>query len=66
MVEDGQEMLSKNLKKFHLLVSSGPFHPTKKSIEGVKCYRSSFDLPASPDAAFVTVIEKKLYLLSRS
>ena len=34
MVEDGQEMLSKNLKKFHLLVRSGPFTLQKNLLKG--------------------------------
>lgn len=32
-----------------------PVHPTKKTVEGIPCYRSIDDLPAAPDAAFVGV-----------
>ena len=42
----------RELKKISFSGELWAIHPTKKSIEGVKCYRSSFDLPASPDAAF--------------
>ena len=49
----------KELKKISFAGEIWAIHPTKKSIEGVKCYRSSFDLPASPDAAFVGVNREK-------
>lgn len=32
-----------------------PVHPTRESIAGVKCYRSTADLPSAPDVAFVAV-----------
>jgi len=32
-----------------------PVHPSKKTVEGLPCYRSIDDLPAAPDAAFVGV-----------
>ena len=49
----------KELKKISFAGEIWAVHPTKKSIEGVKCYRSSFDLPESPDAAFVGVNREK-------
>jgi acyl-CoA synthetase (NDP forming) len=32
-----------------------PVHPTRKSMEGYKCYRSIKDLPGVPDAAHISV-----------
>ncbi len=32
-----------------------PVHPSKETVEGLRCYRSVDDLPAAPDAAFVGV-----------
>ena len=49
----------KELKKISFAGEIWAVHPTKKFLEGVKCYRSSFDLPASPDAAFVGVNREK-------
>ena len=49
----------KELKKISFAGEIWAVHPTKKFLEGVKCYRSSFDLPASPDAAFVAVNREK-------
>ena len=49
----------KELKKISFAVESWAVHPTKKSLEGVKCYKSSFTLPASPDATFVGVNREK-------
>ena len=49
----------KQLKKISFTGEIWAVHPTKKFLEGVKCYKSSFDLPASPDAAFVGVNREK-------
>ncbi len=49
----------KQLKKISFKGEIWAVHPTKKFLEGVKCYKSSFDLPASPDAAFVGVNREK-------
>ncbi len=49
----------KELKKISFAGEIWAVHPKKKFLEGVKCYRSSFDLPASPDAAFVGVNREK-------
>ena len=49
----------KELKKISFAGEIWAVHPTKKFLEGVKCYRSSFDLPSSPDAAFVGVNREK-------
>ena len=49
----------KELKKTSFAGEIWAVHPTKKFLEGVKCYKSSFDLPASPDAAFVGVNREK-------
>ena len=49
----------KELKKTSFAGEIWAVHPTKKFLEGVKCYRSSFDLPAAPDAAFVGVNREK-------
>ncbi|MDI2030501.1 acetate--CoA ligase family protein [Saccharopolyspora sp. TS4A08] len=32
-----------------------PVHPTRSTIEGLPCYRTTADLPDAPDAAFVAV-----------
>ena len=32
-----------------------PVHPTKRSVHGIRCYRSVADLPAAPDACFIGV-----------
>lgn len=32
-----------------------PVHPSKETVEGLRCYRSVDELPAAPDAAFVGV-----------
>ena len=49
----------KELKKISFAGEIWAVHPTKNFLEGVKCYKSSFDLPASPDAAFVGVNREK-------
>ncbi|MFL2801002.1 MAG: acetate--CoA ligase family protein [Paracoccaceae bacterium] len=49
----------KELKKTSFAGEIWAVHPTKKFLEGVKCYKSSFDLPASPDVAFVGVNREK-------
>ena len=49
----------KELKKISFAGEIWAVHPTKNFLEGVKCYRSSFDLPAAPDAAFVGVNREK-------
>ena len=49
----------RELKKISFAGEIWAVHPTKKFLEGVKCYRSSFDLPTSPDAAFVGVNREK-------
>ena len=49
----------KELKKNSFLGEIWAVHPTKKTIGGVKCYRTTFDLPSSPDAVFVGVNREK-------
>ena len=53
------ENVVKELKKSSFLGEVWAVHPTKKSIEGVKCYRTTYDLPSSPDAVFVGVNREK-------
>ena len=49
----------KELKKVSFAGEIWAVHPTKKFLEGIKCYKSSFDLPLSPDAVFVGVNREK-------
>ena len=53
------ENVVKELKKSSFLGEIWAVHPTKKSIGGVKCYRTTCDLPSSPDAVFVGVNREK-------
>ena len=53
------ENVVKELKKSSFLGEVWAVHPTKKSIGGVKCYRTTSDLPSSPDAVFVGVNREK-------
>ncbi len=53
------ENVVKELKKNFFLGEIWAVHPTKKTIVGVKCYRTTFDLPSSPDAVFLGVNREK-------